>query len=65
MFVDFLWSVKIFIENGHQQDGVVLGPLPSGLASSHVLHQMNTNCHTPVADLISGAWLDIMDMWFR
>ena len=42
-----------------EQDGVVLGA-PPGLAS--VVHQMNTsssNCHTPVADMIKGACLDM------
>ena len=49
-----------------EQDGGFLGvslPLPSGLASVIGVHQMNTSgssYHTPVADMIKGAWLDIL-----
>ena len=63
MFVD--WSVKLRMGVLEEQDGVVLGvswPLLAYLPVI-VVHQMNTSgssCHTPVADIISGVWMDIL-----
>ena len=40
----------------------VCWPLPSGLASGHcsMSHTSGSSCHTPLADMIKRAWLDIL-----
>ena len=48
-----------------EQDGTVVGVSwyhLSSLASStsKLMNTSGSNCHTPVADMIKGAWLDIL-----